>query len=207
MRIVVEGLAKSFGMNSLFTDLTFAAGPLGLTAVVGPSGSGKTTLLGILATLERADAGDVHVLDDAGMPTARRPELFGWVPQGANMLTARSALDNVMTAGFAVGETLSVARASAHAALAEVGLAEFAGAPVRQLSGGETQRVAMARAIASGRPILLADEPSANLDAGNTGLVGEALQRMARTRTVIVSTHDPALVAIADHVVELRPAP
>ena len=183
-----------------------------LVALMGPSGSGKSTLLAIAGGLERADAGQV-VVDgqhlramDARALAALRRTTVGYVEQHLNLLAALSAAENVSLPLELGGTRPRAARQAAVEALAAVGLADMIDALPDDLSGGEQQRVAVARALIGDRKVLLADEPTGALDS----LTGESVMRLLRSRcdddgaAVVIATHDAAHAAWADRVVHLR---
>jgi ABC-type lipoprotein export system ATPase subunit len=180
----------------------------GLTALVGPSGSGKTTLLHVIAGLELPTAGEVEVggRDLATLSRAERAvfrrEALAVVPQAAALAGHLSARENVALAARIRGRRDPAAVA---AALDAVGLGELAGRRAAELSGGERQRVAVARALVARPAILLADEPTANLDQRNAIAVARLLAGAARRDQMLVlcATHDPSVIAEADRVVEL----
>jgi len=179
-------------------------------AILGPSGSGKSTLLALMAGLDRPTSGEVridgepiHALSEDELALLRRHKI-GFVFQSFQLLGNLTARENVLLPIELLGRSDPGARADE--LLAAVGLADRGHHYPSQLSGGEQQRVALARAFAARPPILLADEPTGNLD-GATGrrileLLGE-LRRSERTTLVLV-THDPAVAALADRLVHLR---
>ena len=181
-------------------------------ALIGPSGSGKSTLLNIIGLLERMTSGsyrlqgeDVHALDDAGL-TLRRRNLLGFVFQFHHLLPAFTALENVtMPALMTEGRVTPKARDKARELLAAVGLAKAMDKRPGQLSGGMQQRVAIARALVMEPPLVLADEPTGNLDTASSDEVFVQLRRMHAERGVsfVVVTHDPRLAARCDRLVEL----
>ncbi len=183
-----------------------------LTLIVGPSGSGKSTLLSILSGLLRPDAGLVTVLerDLWRLPESEvdrfRLDHCGFVFQGFNLFSALTALDQVILPLQYVGIRGGEARRRALRALDEVGLAERAHLRPAELSGGEKQRTAIARAIVKEPRLLFADEPTANLDAGNGQIVIDILHRIARCHgaTALAVTHDPRLLSHADRVLSLE---
>ena len=181
-------------------------------ALIGPSGSGKSTLLNIVGLLERMTSGsyrlqgeEVHALDDAGL-TLRRRNLLGFVFQFHHLLPAFTALENVtMPALMTEGRVTPKARDKARELLAAVGLAKAMDKRPGQLSGGMQQRVAIARALVMEPPLVLADEPTGNLDTASSDEVFVQLRRMHAERGVsfVVVTHDPRLAARCDRLVEL----
>lgn len=181
-----------------------------LTALVAPSGAGKSTLLSLLGLLLPPRAGTITlggtVADwrRGGTVPRLRAERYNWILQNNACFEARTALDNVAVALLSSGAGMSQARTAARDALASVGLASRAALPARLLSGGEQQRMTIARALISDRPYLLADEPTGNLDRANSLMVFSALRACAeRGVTVVVVTHDLDCAATADDLVDL----
>jgi putative ABC transport system ATP-binding protein len=179
-------------------------------AIAGPSGSGKSTLLGLIAGLDQPTAGRIEVagveitgLDEDGLARFRLDRI-GYVFQSFHLLPTLTAAENVAVPLELAGETDAAARAAA--LLAEVGLAERAHHYPVQLSGGEQQRVAVARAMARRPALLLADEPTGNLDSATGKQIIELLVGLNRRlgTTLVLVTHDTALAAHADRVVTLR---
>jgi putative ABC transport system ATP-binding protein len=181
-------------------------------AITGPSGSGKTTLLQLLGALDRPSAGELVLdgeplagLGDAGL-TALRLRRIGFVFQQFNLIPTLTARGNVEAALDPLGLRARERRARAAARLEEVGLADRAGHLPSQLSGGEQQRVAIARALANEPSVVLADEPTGNLDRAAADVVADVLGSLAGEggRTVVVVTHDPELAGRAPRVVHLQ---
>jgi putative ABC transport system ATP-binding protein len=192
--------------------ISLAVEPGQLVAVRGRSGSGKTTLLSLIGALDRPTSGSAHV---AGLPVSEMPEkelvgfrrrTIGFIFQSFGLLPILSAAENVEIPLRLVAEDPRKRDARVKELLELVGLADRAGHRPFELSGGEQQRVAIARALANRPRLLLADEPTGQLDS-HTGhdvmsLIREIVQREGTT--AVVATHDPALIDLADRVVELR---
>jgi putative ABC transport system ATP-binding protein len=179
-------------------------------AIVGPSGSGKSTLLGLLAGLDAPTSGSVWIdgvditkLDEDALAKLRG-EKIGFVFQFFHLIPSLTAHENVAVPMEIKG--LSDAASRARQLLEEVGLTDRAHHYPSQLSGGEQQRVALARALANDPPIVLADEPTGNLDTTNGRHIMEILQKIHQTRhtTLVLVTHDAELAAVADARITLR---
>ncbi len=190
-------------------DLTVAAGEH--LAIIGPSGSGKSTLLNLLGLLDRPTTGtyrldgdDVSALADAERTRLRR-EAIGFVFQFFHLVPRLTAVDNVALPMVFAGVPRAERRARAAAALEQVGLAGRAAHRPDQLSGGERQRVAIARATVMGPRLLLADEPTGNLDSTSGRQVLDLLEGMNREGlTLVVITHDPEIAARPHRHIPLR---
>jgi len=189
-------------------DLEVARGRF--LAVTGPSGSGKSTLLGLIAGLDAPTAGqvlvdgtDITALDEDRLARLRGQKI-GFVFQFFHLVPSLTAFENVLVPMEIAGRPDATVRAAA--LLAEVGLTGRGHHYPSQLSGGEQQRVALARALANDPPILLADEPTGNLDTVNGRHIMELLQDVNRRRgtTLVLATHDRALAAMADEQLALR---
>jgi putative ABC transport system ATP-binding protein len=217
MFIVVDGLVKQF-MTSEFTTVAAVNGvSFGLPndkliAIKGPSGCGKTTLLNLIGALDKPTAGSivvdgVKVSELYGVNEAEyRLRKVGFVFQYYNLIPSLSALENVMLPMDLRGAKRKVQEAGARQLLERVGIDESRQArrPTR-LSGGEQQRVAIARALANGPAIILADEPTGNLDSKTGARVVELLHSITQEgRTVIVATHDADVAARAEMVLEMK---
>ena len=190
-------------------SLTVRAGER--VAIMGASGSGKSTLLHVAGALDSPTSGTVAVagralasLSDAALTRLRRDRI-GFVFQSFQLLPTLSALENVMLPALLGGTALGDARARAEERLAAVGLSARRDQHVQALSGGEMQRVAIARALLLDPPLLLADEPTGNLDSRSGDQVLELLLgEAAARRALVIVTHDARLAARADRIVRLR---
>lgn len=182
----------------------------GMVAIVGPSGSGKSSLLHIIGAMDRSSSGEVVVagqtmntLPEASLTVVRR-KTVGFVFQSFNLIPNLSALENVMLPMEFNGVPPAERRQRATALLERLELGGRLTHRPRELSGGEQQRVAIARALANDPPLVLADEPTGNLDSKTGQMIYEMLKEIANERTVIVVTHAEALAALADRVLHIR---
>jgi lipoprotein-releasing system ATP-binding protein len=215
--IELEGLRKSYNLGlpneaEVLHGLTLRVQRGEFIALMGPSGSGKSTLLNILGLLERMTAGSyrlqgeaVQGLDEAAL-TLRRRRMLGFVFQFHHLLPAFSALENVtLPALMQEGLVSAAQREKARALLDAVGLGAAMDKRPAELSGGMQQRVAIARALVMDPPLVLADEPTGNLDTASSNDVFSLLRRIHAERgtSFVVVTHDPRLAARCDRLVEL----
>jgi putative ABC transport system ATP-binding protein len=214
--IVAKGLRKGFkvgrGRTEVLKGVDFDARHGDVTMVMGPSGSGKSTLVAALSGLLRPDAGDVQALgtplwaQSNGKIDRFRLDHCGFIFQGFNLFSALTALEQVTTVlkykGFSHGE----ARRRAIASLEEVGLGHRLNQRPSELSGGEKQRIAIARALSKEPQLLFADEPTSALDSENGQIVIRLLRRAATEHgaAVICVTHDPRLEAWADRIIHIE---
>jgi putative ABC transport system ATP-binding protein len=183
-----------------------------IVSLEGPSGSGKTTLLSILGCILTATSGRVVVDGEEADPkrAARLPEIrkksIGFVFQQFNLFPSLTALENVEYALNVKGHNGAAAHREAERVLDAVGLSDRKAFLPRDLSGGQKQRIAIARALAGKSPILLADEPTANLDSQIGGQVLEMFRALAKSedRALLIVTHDPKVRTIADRVLRIR---
>jgi putative ABC transport system ATP-binding protein len=188
-----------------------------MVALMGPSGSGKSTLMHILGLLHSPDADDgppaelsVNGVDvtsmSEGTRTRMRADTMGFVFQSYNLVPTLTAAENVALAGEYAGTSRREAMSAASEALGWVGLAERAGHRPMELSGGEQQRVAIARSLVNKPKLLLADEPTGNLDSGHSHEVLELLRRFNKERgqTLLLVTHDAEVGAFCDRVIHMR---
>ena len=208
--VSVKGLTHRYGGGpaalSVLCGVDMEVEPGGYAAVTGVSGAGKSTLLAILGGLEQVQGGSVVVAGEdvarlQGRELARfRRERIGFVFQDFGLLTMLTARENVEVALALAGVPRRDRQANADRLLAEVGLTDRATHRPARLSGGELQRVAMARALANHPQVVLADEPTGNLDEGSAGRVMDLLERLRQERgcTLVVVTHNPELAARAE---------
>jgi putative ABC transport system ATP-binding protein len=190
-------------------DLTLQPGDF--VAVMGTSGCGKSTLLNLLGGLDRPTAGEIHLagrrvdrLSEAEWAVLRRRQL-GFVFQFFNLIANLSIADNVELPAILAGLSSGEARTRRVTLLEELGIGDKAGAVPTQLSGGQQQRVALARALINRPAVLLADEPTGNLDSASTQEVLALLRRHhERGQTILMVTHDPRVAAAADRIVTMR---
>jgi putative ABC transport system ATP-binding protein len=196
-------------------DLDIVAGEM--VAIMGPSGSGKSTLMHILGLLHSPDRNDgpppelrINGDEVGGLSDRRRTRMradtMGFVFQSYNLVPTLTALENVALAAEYAGVSGSKARAAALAALGWVGLEERAGHRPMELSGGEQQRVAIARSLVNEPMLLLADEPTGNLDTARSVEVLQLLRRFntERGQTVVLVTHDPEVGETCDRIIHMR---
>jgi len=212
--IELRGVSKTVQSGdhplTILHPLDYTIAPGQFVAIVGPSGSGKSTLLGLLAGLDAPSTGHI-VIDGTDITTlgedalARlRGEKIGFVFQFFHLVPSLTAVENISVPMEIAGRRDAMARA--RQLIAEVGLADRAHHYPSQLSGGEQQRIAIARALANAPPIVLADEPTGNLDSGTGRIILDLLLNVRRTRgaTLVLVTHDAELAALADTRLVLR---
>ncbi len=215
--IELDGIRKTYNPGlpneaEVLHGLSFGMGRGEFAALIGPSGSGKSTLLNIVGLLERMTVGSYRIegeemngLDDAAL-TLRRRSTLGFVFQFHHLLPAFSALENVtLPALMREGSITTKQRERARAMLSAVGLADAMDKRPGQLSGGMQQRVAIARALVLEPPLVLADEPTGNLDTASSDEVFALMRRMHADLNIsfLVVTHDPRLAARCDRVLEV----
>ncbi|MDQ2675599.1 MAG: ABC transporter ATP-binding protein [Actinomycetota bacterium] len=183
-----------------------------IVAIMGPSGSGKSTMLHLLGALETPSGGQISLggerfdgLDDAGLTRIRRDRI-GFVFQFFNLLPSLTAEENVLLPALIAGESGDARLARARELLGTVGLGERTGHLPSELSGGEQQRVSIARALLREPELILADEPTGNLDSRSSAEILALMRDLSdeQAQTVVMVTHDPGAAAIADRVVFLR---
>jgi len=211
--IELRAITKTYGQGQAAfqalrgVDLQIEAGEF--VAVMGPSGSGKSTVMNLLGCLDTPGSGEylfqgIHVEQlDRNQRALLRRQCLGFVFQGFNLLARTSAQENVELPLLYRGEPAEVRHAAALAALAKVGLAEWAHHTPAELSGGQQQRVAIARAIVTSPLVLLADEPTGNLDSQRSHEIMELLVRLNQEQgiTVLMVTHEPDMAHYARRIV------
>src|SRR4051812_25113388 len=214
--IEARGVVKEYGEGSTqvraLRGVDVSVGRGEFVAIMGPSGSGKSTLLHILGALEAPTGGLVAVggnrydgLDDKRLTSFRRDHI-GFVFQFFNLLGSLTAIENVMVPALISGRREDALLERAHELLSRFGLGERADHLPSELSGGEQQRVSIARALLLEPELILADEPTGNLDTRSGREVLQLLRELNQSegRTVVMVTHDPAAAAVADRVIFLR---
>ena len=216
MLIALQAITKSYRSGDVITpvlhgiDLHATRGEY--LALMGPSGSGKSTLMNLLGLLDRADGGryeldgrDVTALS-ASEHAQVRNRTIGFIFQSFNLLKRMTVLENVALPLIYAGRSRGVAKQRAQALLERVGLAALGHRMPNQLSGGQQQRVAIARALVNEPPLLLADEPTGNLDTRTTEEVLAVLSQLNREAglTIVVVTHEPDVAAHAKRLVRLK---
>jgi putative ABC transport system ATP-binding protein len=214
--IDVRAVTKTYGTGATayqaLRGVDFQALPGEFVLLSGPSGSGKTTLLSIIGCVLSATSGSVRLFDQevTGRAESELPALrlayVGFVFQGTNLLASLPIVENVALPLELRGQPPRVARREAAALLERVGLGDRLSSLPGDLSGGQRQRVGIARALAGSPPLILADEPTAALDATNGQMVTEMLRTLAKAHghTVVVVTHDSRIFHLADRIVHIE---
>jgi len=210
--IEIQGIKKSFGSLQVLKgiDLTIDRGEV--VSIVGPSGAGKTTLLQIIGTLDRPDAGSVRV-EGTDTTTLSQKQLadfrnrhIGFVFQFHQLLPEFTAIENIMIPAYIAGTSGKAARQRAEELLHFMGLTDRAHHKPNELSGGEKQRVAVARALVNSPAVILADEPSGSLDSKNKEELHQLFfdLRNQYGQTFVIVTHDEQLAALTDRTIHLK---
>ena len=210
--IDIKGIIKSFGNLQVLKGIDLHINKGEVVSIVGPSGAGKTTLLQIIGTLDRPDEGTV-VIDGMEISQLSKKRLadfrnqhIGFVFQFHQLLPEFTALENIMIPAFIAGKSRNEAKKRAEELLAFMDLSDRAGHKPNELSGGEKQRIAVARALVNNPAVILADEPSGSLDSKNKAdlhrLFFELRDKFGQTFVIV--THDESLASITDRTIHMR---
>ena len=209
--IEIQGITKSFGELQVLKGIDLIINKGEVVSIVGPSGAGKTTLLQIMGTLDKADAGSV-VINGVEVGKLKEKELsafrnkqIGFVFQFHQLLPEFTALENVMIPALIAGTSSGEAMRRAKDTLEMMGLAERASHKPAELSGGEKQRVAVARALINHPAVIFADEPSGSLDSKNKGELHQLFfdLREKLGQTFVIVTHDEGLAQLTDRIIHM----
>ncbi len=216
VEVSVDSLVRAYKLGSVevqaLRGLSLKVGAGKMVSIIGPSGSGKTTLLNILGGLDRATAGTVTVGDitltsfSTGELVLYRRDVVGHIFQSLNLIPTLTTAENVELPMMAAGKPSGARHARIRELLDVVGLGERANHKPDELSGGEQQRVAIAAALANDPPLLLADEPTGELDSVNARMVTDFLLKVNRElgKTVVMVTHDPNVARVADTILRIE---
>lgn len=210
--IDIKGITKSFGSLQVLKGIDLHIDKGEVVSIVGPSGAGKTTLLQIIGTLDRPDSGNIVVdgIDVGHLSTNKlsdfRNQHLGFVFQFHQLLPEFTAIENVMIPAFIAGCKTSEARKRAEELLDFMGLTDRAHHKPNELSGGEKQRVAVARALVNNPAVVLADEPSGSLDSHNKQELHQLFFDLREKfgQTFVIVTHDEGLATITDRTIHLK---
>ena len=214
--IELSGISKSYRTGDVVTpvlfDIDLQVSQGDYVALMGPSGSGKSTLMNLLGLLDRADGGHYRLdgQDVTDLSAAQHAEVrnrtIGFVFQSFNLLKRMNVLENVALPLLYAGQSRAAARRRAQEVLEQVGLATYEHRMPNQLSGGQQQRVAIARSLVNRPPLLLADEPTGNLDTKTTSEVLEVIGQLNREQglTIVIVTHEADVARHAKRLVKLK---
>jgi len=210
--IDIKGITKSFGSLQVLKGIDLHINRGEVVSIVGPSGAGKTTLLQIIGTLDRPDAGSIRI-DSIDTTTLSQKKLsdfrnqhIGFVFQFHQLLPEFTAIENIMIPAFIAGTPKRQAKERAQELLQFMGLSDRASHKPAELSGGEKQRVAVARALVNNPAVILADEPSGSLDSKNKAELHQLFFELRDKygQTFVIVTHDESLASITDRTIHLR---
>lgn len=210
--IKISNITKSFGSLQVLKGIDFHIGKGEVVSIVGPSGAGKTTFLQIIGTLDKPDTGSVYVdgidtttLSQKALADFRNKHL-GFVFQFHQLLPEFTAIENIMIPAYIAGTSQKAAKERAKELLQFMGLTDRANHKPNELSGGEKQRVAVARALVNNPAVILADEPSGSLDSKNKEELHQLFfdLRDKYGQTFVIVTHDETLAAITDRTIHMR---
>ena len=210
--IEIQGVTKSFGTLQVLKGIDLHINKGEIVSIVGPSGAGKTTLLQIIGTLDKPDSGSIVIdgIDVSNLSKAKlsdfRNRHLGFVFQFHQLLPEFTALENIMIPAFIAGTSQSEAKERAMELLKFMGLEDRAGHKPNELSGGEKQRVAVARALVNKPAVILADEPSGSLDSKNKAELHQLFfdLRDKFGQTFVIVTHDESLAATTDRTIHMK---
>ncbi len=210
--IDVQGITKSFGKLQVLKGIDLHIDKGEVVSIVGPSGAGKTTLLQIIGTLDKPDSGTVSVdgVDVSELSEKKladfRNQHIGFVFQFHQLLPEFTALENIMIPAFIAGKGRKEARERAEDLLSFMGLSDRASHKPNELSGGEKQRVAVARALVNNPAVVLADEPSGSLDSKNKAELHQLFfdLRDKFGQTFVIVTHDESLAKLTDRTIHMK---
>ncbi len=210
--IDIKGITKSFGSLQVLKGIDLHIDKGEVVSIVGPSGAGKTTLLQIIGTLDKPDSGQI-IIDGTDVSSLSRNKLaefrnlhIGFVFQFHQLLPEFTALENIMIPAFIAGKSRGEAKKWAKELLDFMGLTDRAGHKPNELSGGEKQRVAVARALVNNPAVILADEPSGSLDSKNKEELHQLFFNLRDKfgQTFVIVTHDESLARITDRTISMR---
>jgi len=210
--IDIKNITKSFGPLQVLKGIDLHINAREVVSIVGPSGAGKTTLLQIMGTLDKPDQGTIHIngVDVSSLSKKKlsnfRNQHIGFVFQFHQLLPEFTALENIMIPAYIAGKSNSEAKQRALELLAFMGLSDRAHHKPAELSGGEKQRVAVARALVNKPAVILADEPSGSLDSKNKAELHQLFfdLRDKFGQTFVIVTHDEGLAAITDRTIHMK---
>lgn len=210
--IDIKNITKSFGSLQVLKGIDLHINKGEVVSIVGPSGAGKTTLLQIIGTLDKPDAGTICIdgIDVSSLSTRKlsdfRNQHIGFVFQFHQLLPEFTALENIMIPAYIAGKSNSEAKQRALELLAFMGLSDRAHHKPAELSGGEKQRVAVARALVNKPAVILADEPSGSLDSKSKAELHQLFfdLRDKFGQTFVIVTHDEGLAAITDRTIHMK---
>lgn len=210
--IDIKGITKSFGSLQVLKGIDLHIDKGEVVSIVGPSGAGKTTLLQIIGTLDKPDSGQI-IINGTDVSSLSRKKLsefrnqhIGFVFQFHQLLPEFTALENIMIPAFIAGKSRGEAKKKAEELLDFMGLSDRAGHKPSELSGGEKQRVAVARALINNPAVILADEPSGSLDSKNKEELHQLFFNLRDKfgQTFVIVTHDEHLARITDRTIAMR---
>ena len=210
--ITIKDIKKSFGSLEVLKGIDLHIDKGEVVSIVGPSGAGKTTLLQIIGTLDKPDAGSI-LIDNVNVTTLSQKKLadfrnrhIGFVFQFHQLLPEFTALENIMIPAYIAGTSSKAAKQRAEELLQFMGLSDRAKHKPNELSGGEKQRVAVARALVNNPAVILADEPSGSLDTKNKEELHQLFfdLRDKFGQTFVIVTHDEQLASITDRTIHMR---